>query len=292
MRWRFSYIGRRVLAVIAFFRSSHGFSLVSVLVLIGLLSGIALALSLKTKSVLNISLYQRDILQAQLFADAGINRTIVAIGVKDDPFQLDLPLLVTTTRQMVLQGATVTIKIEPESGKLDINYAPLDHLGSALAVMGIDTVISLSILDKISRARTRRYLFQDVMEIVDSRKRLGLLSILLPRYLTAVRNAASFDPRAADRLILETIPGLAPNELEALYRFKAAASPESLNEVLGRQSERFAHSQPIYRIITEAILPSGIISRREAIVMVKSDGAGADVISWKTNLALIDSFTN
>lgn len=284
MRISFIRLGTRVLRS-RLSETEQGFSLVSVLLLTGLLSALAIAVSLMVQSTLSVSLFQRDIVQARLSADAGINRIILALEIKEDSLQLKQPLLNVTRRQFHFQGVTVDLTIEPESGKLDINYARPDHLEAVFKALRVSQEKTEKIIQRLSVARNKRYLFYSIEEILDARDRLGPLPEQLTHFLTVTRNRASFDPRAASQLVLEAIPDLTPDELDAIYRYKAGADANSVNQTLTRHSALFAPPQPIYRILAVATMENGTKARREAIIMLRAYGLRSYVISWGDGLA-------
>ena len=208
-------------------RFQQGIALVIVLWLLVLLSMIALHLSATSRTVTRISSNFVDGTQARYAADAGVQWAI---------WNLSLPeaqrwLADGSFQQMQLDRVTVSVSLQDENGKFNINAMTLAQLLALFAAAGIDEATASSLSDKIldwrdsddlrrlNGAEDEDYLaagfgyevadglFKSVEEL---RKIMGMeewiYQLISPALSTKARNQG-VNPWVASRLVLLAMPG-------------------------------------------------------------------------------------
>jgi general secretion pathway protein K len=84
--------------------------------------------------------------QATLAADGGINRAILTLIDTQDPLHWDVN---GSPKTIQLFGQTVTVRVESQKGKIDLNYAPESLLAALFVGQGLSAADSLTLADRI-----------------------------------------------------------------------------------------------------------------------------------------------
>ncbi|MGH8491456.1 MAG: general secretion pathway protein GspK, partial [Gammaproteobacteria bacterium] len=127
-------------------KAIQGFALVIVLWVVALLSIVAasLAFSMRTETTLAHDLVAQA--QARALAEAGVYRGILELY---NPDRLRRWRGDGSPHRIRLWGAPVTVSLQDEAGKIDLNSAQRDLLGTLLRASGIDDERRDALLDAI-----------------------------------------------------------------------------------------------------------------------------------------------
>jgi general secretion pathway protein K len=127
-------------------RAAEGFALVAVLLTIAVLSLIAASMLSTSRVASALSHYSAERARAAALAEAGINRAILALMDQraEERWRVD-----GTPYKVVLLGATVTVRIQDELGKIDLNAADRQLLAGLFGSAGLGPQAIDSLVDKI-----------------------------------------------------------------------------------------------------------------------------------------------
>lgn len=264
-------------------RTEQAFTLVSVLLLTGFLSALVLMITLSTRSSLNAVRVDQESLQARLAADAAISRIIIALENDKDPLHANLLTESRSETRIIFNETPIDVLILPEDGKLDINYAPLDHMGALLNRLGFDNSIVQLALSRLSDARSNNRLLFKALELLPENMRFSPSSALIRDFFTTLTGTRSFNPKTADFLVIETIPNISTTELDALFRFKQGVEDSGGLRILQAHAGRLNNASSSYQILANARLETGVTARREAgVLLQKSISSSATLIYLET----------
>jgi general secretion pathway protein K len=132
-------------------RSEEGIALIAVLWMLTLLTIVAAALSLETRSSARIARNMSENAAARAAADAGIQRAILGLesstGAPTDPtrFRAD-----GTNYTWLFANRTVKISVRDEASKIDLNKAPQALLAALFASVGVDPGKAQSLADAMA----------------------------------------------------------------------------------------------------------------------------------------------
>src|SRR5689334_12297283 len=126
-------------------RDDKGFVLVTVLMGIAVLTGIAMALTISSRTNVLFAVTAIEIARAEAAADAGV--AIATLRILKDPQAAAKPGLDLVCR---FEGSTLAITIEDEDGKVDINAASPKLIQGVLAGVLSDDRRAAEIADLIA----------------------------------------------------------------------------------------------------------------------------------------------
>jgi general secretion pathway protein K len=131
-------------------RSEEGIALIAVLWTLIMLSIIAAALSLETRSSARVARNTADNAAARAAADAGIQRVILDLVTVPDAkkFRTD-----GTIYKWRFANSTVHMSVQDEASKVDLNKAPEAALAALFASVGVDPGTAQSLADAIADFR-------------------------------------------------------------------------------------------------------------------------------------------
>jgi general secretion pathway protein K len=219
--------------------SSRGIALISVLWITGLLAVIAASFASSTRTEARLARNLVANAKAEAIADGGVHRAVLGLL---DPDPATVWRADRTVYAMALGEGEVQIEIEDEDGKIDLNGAPPELLAGLLGALGLEAGEAEAMADyrdedsepEPQGAEDPDYLaagrtagaadrpFATESELLNV---LGMSQVLYEEmrpYVTVYSGAEGVDPTRAPRLVLEALPGMTPELLEALL----AAGPE------------------------------------------------------------------
>lgn len=128
-----------------FYKYSDGFALIAVLWLLVLLSLISMQLSIITRSEAQLAKNMAQGAKARYAAESGVHWAIWSLTL---PKQ-DLWLADGSFHLMEIDGSEVTVSLQDENGKIDLNVVTPEQLGKLLQVVGVDEPTNLLLTDAI-----------------------------------------------------------------------------------------------------------------------------------------------
>ncbi len=263
-------------------RSEEGIALIAVLWTLTLLSIIAIAFSLETRTSSLIARNMAENAAARAAADAGIQRAILDLEtspsspIEPRKFRTD-----GTVYAWRFGKTTVHISVQDEVGKVNLNQAPEALLAALFESVGVDSGKAHSLADAIADYRD---------------------SDDLPRVRGAeeaeYRDAGlGWGPKNAPFQTIEELQQVLGITTQiysqvapalTIYSIGAAINPTMAGERLTRILREagfkyFVGSQGVaaYLIRAEAKSSNGAMFTREAVTQLLPDGTHPSILSWK-----------
>jgi general secretion pathway protein K len=132
-------------------RWDRGFALIVVLWLLLLLGLVARILLSEARSDRRAVAIEDRLVENRLLADAGINRAILSLVNRQDTERWRLD---GTPRSVRLFDLDIEVRVESESGKIDINVASPDMLGALFRSQGLGSGDADELADRVVSWRT------------------------------------------------------------------------------------------------------------------------------------------
>lgn len=211
----------------------QGFALVSVLWTMALLSLIAVGVLAAGGSFHKRERSGRDRAYAEALADAGLHRAILGLldSRADARWRVD-----GIAREFEFAGTRITVTIQDETGRIDINAADRALLAGAFAAAGADGAATLA--DAVAEHRGK-----EVFHGVDE---LQLLPGITPELYAKVKPALTvhsglprLDPQLAPKEALLALPAMTPEDVRELLT-KRATTPGTLDLAIPLDGRAFA----------------------------------------------------
>jgi len=276
-------------------RREEGFALLLVIWITALMALLAAGIAGDTQGEARIAQSRLNLARLRLAADAGID--LAALGLTDpDPAQrwrAD-----GSARSLRYEGTALTIAVQDEGGKIDLNQAPLELIGGLIDEFDIarsdrDAILSAIAVRRQAFAsqgprpgfgdftRRRRTLDPNDMPFasVAELRALGLSRAIYDRlrpFLTVYSQNATVNATTAPREILAALPGANPQAIDFFIAQRQAPSQGQLNldyRSLGSNAAQYlgAMDPGTVTITAKAALGADLAFTREAVVTM--DGA-------------------
>ena len=267
----------------------RGFALVLVIWVLALLAVLAASVAADSRSEAVITRNRLETAQARAIADAGV--TLALAGLIDPDPAARWPAD-GGRRRLRYGGGTIEVTVQDEGGKINLNKAPAEFIGSLLAELGAgaaeQAAVTNGILDR-RRAFARaagplpsRFFFQSGTYDFDAAKQpfatvseLRLVAGLSDRLYQAIRpfvtvysESATVNPLTAPRTVLLSIPGVSPQEVGFfLAARRTAAHGTGVGAPRLSGAGRYARIAEVHAvtIISRATVPGGASFTREAV---------------------------
>jgi general secretion pathway protein K len=281
-----------------------GFALVSVLAIVAVLAILVTGFALASRHSLALSRNAIEAAQAQAHAEAGVS---LALAHLLDP---DLTRRWNgngSAHVVTVGGATVTVTLQDEAGKIDLNWGPLELLGSLMAEVGVPADAARDILDAVAARRQAgglpdaapgdrssaallggprlRDLANAPFRLVDDLKALPGLSQesfdRLRPFVTVYAQSRHVDPACAPRAVLSTLPGIAPQDTDTILaaRVPAGGQPQP---TIPDEALPFVGGAADQRAITiTAIAGTPAIARRAVVALTGSASQPFRILEWQ-----------
>jgi general secretion pathway protein K len=286
-----------------------GIALVVVLWMLALLSVIAGSLVFATRTELLIAGNLTSLAEAQALADAGIAKAIMEMirPKTTDPQQWKADGL---PRQWNYRQATLTITIIDESGKIDINTAPVPLLTSLFLAIDApdpealadavqdwrdgDDLRSLRGAEKEDYAAAGRPYgpantsFETIDEL---RQVLGMTEELyrrLERSITVHSYQVGVNTGVAPRQVLLALPGATPEQVDAFIEQRRALLEQGLPPPPFPAAQGFSAAAlgSTFSIQVETVLRDNTRFLREAVVRLASSAQEPlTILAWRSPVA-------
>jgi general secretion pathway protein K len=261
-------------------RREQGIALIAVLWMLVLLSIVAAALSLETRSSTRVARNMAENAAARAAADAGVQRALldlesVATGDKAK-FRAD-----GTVYDWQFANAKVRISVRDEAGKIDLNQAPEPLMVALFTSVGVDPAKAQALADAIADFRDpdnlRRLSGAELSDYRDAGLNWGPKNAPF-QAVDELQQVFGMTPELYSRVapdltvysVATTLPMAADQRMSGLLR-KAGITTQSPPSSPGLA----------FSIRAEAKSPNGGVFVREAIVQPNPDQPIPWILSWR-----------
>jgi general secretion pathway protein K len=273
--------------------AQRGFALLLAIWVLTLLALLAAGVAADTSSETVIARHRLDIASARDSAEAGVSLAILGLLDPDPAKHLPTDGSVTTFQ---IGNTAVAVSIVDESGKIDLNTAPMDLIAGLADELGIEADDRTALLTGIGARRARFAKMTDGVALslpfagdiegadpgglgtqafADTSELLSLPGLshdaamrLLP-YLTVYSQNPTINPLTATRAVLLAVPGIGPEEVDFFLNARHQANFEkpALAGV-----DRYVAVTPSRAVTITARTRIGTASfTREAVVLVSGN---------------------
>jgi general secretion pathway protein K len=221
---------------LASLRGRRGIALISVLWVLVLLSLIAASFSRTTRTEVEFARNLVDNAKAEALADAAVYRAIIGVS---EPLESDKWLANGTAYELSFPGGEVTVTIQDEVGKIDLNEGQDSLLQGLFTLAGVESIVSWGLVDSIVDFRDTDDLteakgaedkdyeaaglphgakdapFESVEEL---RQVMGMTYDIYEKVaplLTVHSKRPGFNPNYAPREVLLALPGVGDEKVDA-----------------------------------------------------------------------------
>lgn len=232
--------------------AEHGVALVIVLWVVAFLALILSVFAAGTRADLHIARNRLAAVEAQAAADAGV--ALALSGVADAAFRAArMPGSTSasawtadgTTRELVWGGTDLRVRVDNESGKIDLNAASQEIFVGLFLALGAEPaqaadlgaaifawragradalgVTQLHPAQRLSDQPPGPFLALEELRLVPGMT-LEAYTLVAP-YVTVWANRPRPDPRTASRIALLSLPGADPARIDAWLALRAAQGP-------------------------------------------------------------------
>ena len=271
--------------------SSRGIALISVLWITGLLAVIAASFASSTRTEARLTRNLVANAKAEALADGGVHRAVLGLL---DPDPATVWRADRTVYALALGEGEVQIEIEDEDGKVDLNGAPPELLAGLLGALGLEAgeaeAFAARIADYRDEDSEAEPLGAEDPDYLDAGRTAGaadrpfateseLLNVLgvsqvlyeeVRPYVTVYSGAEGVDPTRAPRVVLEALPGMTPELVEALLAAGPDSDPYLAIEDQGALDELEFYLLPtrdlVFKVRALARTPDGGTFLREAVI--------------------------
>lgn len=282
----------------------RGSALLIVLWLLVLVSAIAVSMSGTTRVESRLAFNLAEEARARYLAQAGVNHAILTLLDPQAPRQRVMDG--SAVRSLDLFGATVTVALRDECGKVDLNTAWGGLVEGLLKGQGDEQTVAQAILDwrdpdtvrRPGGAEDKDYaedglpygardgLFETIEELQQVRGMSQALYQRLAPDITVDCLAAGIDPLAASPAVLAAIPGVDRGSLEVFLGARQAAviRGDELAVPAVLLGGKFVEPSlgDVFSIESRVELPSGTRVAWQAVLWRTGDRARGYVVrSWR-----------
>jgi general secretion pathway protein K len=271
-------------------RTERGFALLLVIWVLALLAVLAAGVAADSSSEAVIARNRMESAQARALADSGV--TLGILGILD-PNPATRWRADGRSQQFRFADGSLTVALQDEGGKIDINAAPTELIGGLADEFGLVPDQRAALLEGIADRRSafkaasapppaRLYLGGDTYtadlagrpfaDLSELRLLPGITRAtydrLLP-YLTVYSESATLNPVTASRDALLAVPGISPQEVDFYLGTRNQAAAGIEKPALSG-ADRYVQVGALHAvtITTKGVTPAGASFTREAVVMI------------------------
>ena len=284
----------------------RGIALIAVLWVVTLLAVVAASFTTTVRTETKLARNSLDNAEARALADAGVHRAVLALlDPRGDKLEDMLPTgdgnwwLDGVPRRFDFGGAEVWVSVQDEGGKIDLNRAPDALLRSLFLSAGLDGNAAAALVDAVADFRDADDLVRlngaedddyraaglpneakdKPFEAIEELKQVIGMTPRLYRavapFLTVYSRRGRIDLMTAPREVLLAVPGVDPNEVDALLAARAAIEGPigrtPLTPLTGVRGYFSLSSRRVFTVRAEAHTESGAAFVREAVVRLTRD---------------------
>jgi general secretion pathway protein K len=272
-------------------QGERGFALLLVLGVCLFLAIGATTLSSEAGSSARLAFAAAGAIRAEALAESGVNRAIAGLF---DPDASSRWLSDGTPRRLSFDGGEITVRINDEAGKIDLNAAPTDLIAGLIEAVGWPADTAQTVAAAVGDYRDEDDVTGNGGEESEPYRRLGLahgprngpfqlveelslvagvdsslLAAVRP-YVTVYTNAPGVDPAKADRTVLRALPGLTPSDTDriALAQRRGPEAARTVASTLASAAYLSRSSGRVFAIRSEATAENGGWAGREAVIRI------------------------
>lgn len=265
-------------------QNRKGFALIGVLWLILLVSLLATSLIFLSKSDGQIAQSAGAFAQAEGWADAGIFLTIRDLS--DSQRARNIPVD-GTVRSIPIQESNVSVSVQDEAGKIDINFAPKELLQGVFISNGVSQTKGTELAEHIDKERKdigSSIAFQRVEELKRVRGITPEIYKLVAPLLTVYAQSAEVVASVAPEEVLGALPTMDKASVEAALSKRRLAAQTTNGFVSNRSdfSESKGMAGRVYSITSTGSEGDISFSRRIVIRMTGNDKHPFDVLDFSS----------
>lgn len=259
-----------------------GFALVFALVLLAALSAAAIAVLTRARGDDDDA---RRVLAAARARHAAEGAAARALATLATHRAAERPLPPTgTTWLWTVAGLPVTVALEPESGKLDLNAGPIALLPLALDGAGLPPHLHEEVVAAVERLRAEGGIAAGPATLLPPCARLGDAEALLARRLTVATRARGLAASALSDDRLAGMPGSAAADIDRLRALAAAGRSPFDDRGLAHLAPLLADAAPLATLRVRVAIPGTAGAELELAALVQHEigRSTARVISMDT----------
>lgn len=281
--------------------NERGMALITVLWVVALLAVLAIGFANVSRTEASLVRNRYAAARAEALANTGVSLAIAGLL---DPQQRGGWRADGTPRDLVYDGGTITVRVQDEAGKIDLNKASDDVLANLLRNLGIGAGDSAALVAAVNRWKTARQALWrgfggrdeasginiaagPFLALTELRGVTGFSPIVYDRaapFLTVYSHNYRVDPRTAPSIVLRSLPGADPVEVEAYIaaRRQLGANPEQLPPLTGL--DRFLALNPltIVSITAKSRTADGArFTRESAVDLIGSRAQPYRLLAWR-----------
>lgn len=267
---------------------------------LALLSALLVGFAGDTRTELLVARNLYENAHARALADAGVS--LAVIGVLDPSPESQFPADGTPHRFRYGDG-TISVRIQDEAGKVDLNAAAPELLASLMRNLGIADGEAVAVSQSIASWRREHVapMPEDGRNLVPAPGRLpgaafeaveqlrlvpGVTRAVYERlfpFITVYSGLPDVDPLTAPEAVLRSLPGVNESDIPAFIaqRQQAITNPDALPSLAG---VGFLSHRPVQAatVISEGRTAGGAIYRREAVLVVTREPTTPyHVVAWR-----------
>lgn len=215
--------------------------------------------------------YNVEDIRLSHFADAAIERAIADLSAETPTLSQDgAPYRFKISRQ------EVSIRVWDEKGKFDLNVVSPQALENLIDLAtrdnpaGIDTGAVVEAINefRLEKRRDNETPFRSVYDLMQlSAVTEGIFAAISP-YLTVSSFTPRVNPLKADELTLRALPGVSESDILSALAAKESGQPVALPSAAPWVTTA---NGPFYRILGEAVSPTGQRSARDVTIWIRTD---------------------
>lgn len=262
-----------------------GIALLAVLWVISGLSIVAATVLTQTRTDIQLTRTHADLAKARAMAEAGVYRAVYELLRPRGTVQFGLP---ENMPRLEGRGSVVTIHIENEAGKIDVNTAPEALIRSMFAkagASGVETSLLTGRFNRMNRLNDDTALPNTAPEFPSIEAFAAGLDLsqrvweTIAPWITVHNGQPGINPYVADEAVLSIVPGFDASLLTNPLR---KGSPDRLQSRLMRPDHRYFTDRlsPVYTIAARATVGS-VSTTVEAIIEMSSNHSRPyKILAW------------
>jgi general secretion pathway protein K len=267
-------------------RRQAGIALIAVLWVVSGLSIIVAAVLAQTRTEARLTRTHVDLARARAMSEAGVYRGLYELLRARESVRYGLP---DDMPRLEWGTATVTIRIDNEAGKIDVNHAPELLLQNLFVQAGVGEAQARQLASRTERLRrysgTTAY-GQDEEDtfasIEDFAAQLDLSARSWRRmssWITVHNGRAGINPYVAHKEVLSMLPGFDPAVLENLLQ---EGSPHRLQSRLERIEQVYLTDRlsPVYTVSASATIDGVSTTVAATIKMSAHRSRPYHILTW------------
>ena len=228
----------------------RGFALVAVLYVATIVAGIAVGLLALAQQAAQEGEAVTTQVENRAAAEAGLNRIILAYARPGNSLREQL---VGDGRPVAwdFAGKRVLLRVQAESGKLDLNAGNRDHIGALVQRLMPQPEAQARFLSGLDEARSQGQLIASVATLLSPIDRMTARRDFIEAHFTVLTGQRGFDPRTAPEAVIETAPGLPSEAKQQIIDGRATGQTINPNGITFAPAQMFVSEKPVYTLRAE-----------------------------------------